>query len=327
MRKIYLSLFACLFALQAYADDRSVVAAEYWMDSQQDNRTTVSIEGESAQFEVDASGLAEGLHTLHYRVRDDAGNYSPALAWLFFRYVSPTSGTYLLEYWIDEGTHQTTTVNGADAALIVDAATVAEGLHTLHYRLNTTSGQTGSEQAWQFYRIPSKPAGSRIAWYRIWWNDHPDRAVTVQIQDGGGEYLYEEVVAVPEYARNDGYTRNYTARFHIVFGDDQGNISPMQTAVVGYPDVYPPVTTLTASATSTSVKLEWSADMDDVRDYNVYYSENDEPYVLWLSHITQTSATFRAQPNTSYRFMVTGRDQKNNYEAMDEARAVKVTIK
>ena len=326
MRRI-IFIFACLLALAAHADDRTVVSAEYWIDDMLSDRRTVSIQGDEAQFIVDASAVAEGLHALRYRVKDSDGNYSPMQSWLFFRYTAPTTGANVLEYWIDEGAHHTAPVSGTDATLVIDASAVAEGLHTLHYRLNSASGQTGSEQTWQFYRIPSQPAGKRIAWYRIWWNNHADQAMTVQLPNGGAEYLFNEVVSVPEYARNDGYSRDYTARFHIVFGDDQGNVSPMQTAVVAYPDVYPPVTTLTASTTSTSVKLSWSADMDDVKDYNVYYSENGEPYVLWLSNITQTTATFRGRQGVTYNFLVTARDVKDNYEAMEKSKAVKVTIK
>ena len=73
-----------------------------------------------------------------------------------------------------------------------------------------------------------------------------------------------------------------------------------------------------------SVSLSWLANKDNVRDYNVYYSENNQPYILWLPNTTHTDAVFRGQKGTAYRFLVTARDDKGHYEAMEESKAVRV---
>ena len=63
-----------------------------------------------------------------------------------------------------------------------------------------------------------------------------------------------------------------------------------------------------------------------MRDYNVYYSENNQPYMLWLPNITRTNAVFRGKEGSTYRFLVTARDDKGNNEAMEESKAVKVEL-
>lgn len=394
MRKIMLPFLACLLALTAAADDRTLTAGEYWIDNNHNQRTTVDIGSDGLmQFVLDASTLSEGLHTLHYRAQDSEGSYSPAQAWLFYRIKATETGTLTLDYWVDEGDHETCALADGQTAFVLDASNLSEGLHTLHYRLNTLSGQTGAErtwlfyrvapayesgirtleywvdegqhetrtltendvaftldasalgeglhtlnyqlreeggrvspqQQWLFYRITSKPRTSSLKWYRVWWNDHQDKAVDIQLADGTVEYLYEETLAVPDYARNDGFSRNNTATFHIVFCDDQGNFSPIESAVVGYPDIYPPVTTLTASKSADGIALSWKSSENTVRDWNVYYSENGEPYLLWKANTTEQSATFRGQQGVSYKFIVTARDKDGNYEAVEESKAVKVT--
>ena len=462
MRKIMLSFLACLLALTAAADDRTLTAGEYWIDNNHNQRTTVDIGSDGLmQFVLDASTLSEGLHTLHYRAQDSEGSYSPAQAWLFYRIKATETGTQTLDYWVDEGNHETRAVADGQAAFVLDASSLSEGLHllhyrilsgvanspaqtwlfyryvpsmtgastleywldengehqtlaagseentfvvdasaldeglhTLHYRLNTLSGQTGAERTWLFYRVAPayesgirtleywvdegqhetrtltendvaftldasalgeglhtlnyqlreeggrvspqqqwlfyrtspKPAGISLSYYRIWWNDHQDKAVDIQLADGTVEYLYEETLAVPDYARNDGFSRNNTATFHIVFCDDQGNFSPIESAVVGYPDIYPPVTTLSASKNADGIALSWKSSENTVRDWNVYYSENGEPYLLWKANTTEQSATFRGQQGVSYKFIVTARDKDGNYEAVEESKAVKVTL-
>ena len=94
-----------------------------------------------------------------------------------------------------------------------------------------------------------------------------------------------------------------------------------------YPDIYPPRTKLTATLQADSVNLQWTANKDNVRDFNVYYSENGQPYVLWLPNVMQQHAVFRGQKGTTYRFLVTAREDKGHYEALEESKTVKVEFK
>ena len=299
---------------------------EYWIDDSEQH-DSIAVADSVAAFTLDASQVEEGLHTLHYRLNILSGQTGAESTWLFYR-VAPAyaGGTRTLEYWIDEGEHLSRSADEADVAFVLDASAMEEGLHTFHYQLKEEGGHMSPQQSWMFYRIASTPKAAYLKWYRIWWNNHEEKAIEVQLPVGTAQYLYEETLAVPEYARNDGYSRDNTARFHIVFCNDQGQLSPIESAVVPYPDKYPPVTTLTVTKEGSSAKLTWTANADDVRDYNIYYSEDGQPYVLWKPNVKQQEATFRGQKGCTYSFIVTARDINGNYEAMEESKAKKVTF-
>ena len=299
---------------------------EYWID--ENRHQTLPITESVTDFQVDASACTEGLHRLNYRLKSDANDNGAINTWLFYRYVPEQALTPpVLHYWIDGGQRHTRVIDGDEVSFLADASLLAEGLHTISYRVVCSNDKGSATQSWTFYKVSTAPKATSLKWYRVWWNNHEGKAIEVQLPNGTAEYLYEETLAVPEYARNDDWSRNSTATFHVVFCDDLGQLSPVQSAEVPYPDVYPPRTKLTATLRADSVSLSWTANKDNVRDYNVYYSENNQPYVLWLPNTTRTDAVFRGQRGTTYRFLVTARDDKGNFEAMEESRAVRVEFK
>lgn len=127
----------------------------------------------------------------------------------------------------------------------------------------------------------------------------------------------------------DGYSNKSIARFHIVFGDDMGNVSNTEWADVSYPDVIPPVSAIEVDKeqATESVTLKWYVSNDQVEGYNIYYSENDQPFVLWLPNTNKETATFKGNAGTTYRFTVTARDKAGNRETFDENKTVEVTFK
>ena len=303
-----------------------VCTLEYWIDDEQIQ--TVDSYSSDTPVSVDASAFGEGLHALNYRVKGSSGRVSPTQSWLFFR-VMPNQADKVctLEYWIDDEQILTVDSYSSETPVSIDASSIAEGLHKLNYRLKGSGGRVSPTQQWLFYKIPTAQKAKSISYCRIWWNDHLDKAIDVQLPgDGNAEYLYQELLTMPEYAKNDGFSRNSTATINILFCDDQGNFSPLVSAEVGYPDVYPPVTTLTASKTADCIVLSWMSNEDTVRDWNVYYSENGQPFVLWKSNVTEQTASFRGQQGATYKFIVTARDVNGNYEAIEESKAKKVTF-
>ncbi|MBR1447881.1 MAG: fibronectin type III domain-containing protein [Prevotella sp.] len=300
---------------------------EYWADNLP--HQSASANTGDVNFMFDASELAEGLHAFHYLLKDANGVISAERLWLFYR-VKPQSEAEdcVMVYWIDDAQPQQATDFSTDAPFAIDANTLDEGIHTLHYYMKNGGGATSALHSWMFYKTSTAPKGTRIDHYRVWWNDYTDKAVEVKVPDGGSTFVYQDVLAMPDYAKNDGSSRRNTAIIHIQFFDELGNVSPIESAEVGYPDVYPPVTTLQVSTTHAtgSVVLKWESNEDGVRDWNVYYAEGEQPYLLWKANTTEQKATFRGQHGSTYRFIVTARDVSGNYEAMEESKAVKVTF-
>ncbi|MBP5337758.1 MAG: dockerin type I repeat-containing protein [Prevotella sp.] len=215
----------------------AVTTYEYWTD--QNAHQTGTVVGNEVQFTLDASTLSEGLHTLHYRLMDNQGHYSPIQSWLFYRAAAAyTGGKRTLEYWIDNGELKKEAIpDDGSLKLAIDGSALAEGLHTLCYRIREEGGHLSPQQQWMFYRRAPQQA-TRISWVRYWWNNHEDKAVQAEVEaDEDGNCLFAQQLTVPEYARNDGWSDERLARLFIIFGDDLGHTSALQWADVRYPEI------------------------------------------------------------------------------------------
>ena len=273
------------------------------------------------------------MHTLNYRVKDNEGKYSPLQTWIFFKDVhhdtSVVNKTASVEYWFDDKSNvlQSHIAFKDTIEFSVDATPLKTGLHTLNYRVKDVLGNYSQIHTWAFFKTGNKP--TKISWYKYWWNNNEDKAVKENIENDDVEFIFNKELTIPVYAMTDGYSNKSIARFHIVFGDDMGNVSNTEWADVSYPDVIPPVSAIEVDKeqATESVTLKWYVSNDQVEDYNIYYSENDQPFVLWLPNTNKETATFKGNAGTTYRFTVTARDKAGNRETFDDNKNVEVTFK
>ena len=304
---------------------------EYWLDGDRSSLSQVSTAGDSIAFTVDASTLNEGLHTLYYRVKDKLNHFGPVSSWLFYRGelrdTTLVNGAKMVEYWLDGDRSSLSQVStaGDSIAFAIDASTLNEGLHTLYYRVKDKLDHFGPVYTWLFYkREPAKAL--KITWYKYWWNNHLDQTVVCPVEVDSSVFVLDLRLSLPEYIMNDGYSTNSTARFHIQFGDDAGHVSGVEWQDIKYPDVIPPISSIQADAeqTNESVALTWTANEDSIRCFNIYYSEDFQPFILWLPNTTQRSANFKGQKGSSYRFTVTAQDDSGNCEQLDDTKFISV---
>lgn len=308
-----------------------ITQCEYWMDSSE--KQVIAINGEQVAFVLDASKTSEGMHTLNYRVKDNEGMYSPLQTWIFMknalRDTSIMNKTASMEYWFDDKANILQTYMSFNDTInfSVDATPLKYGLHTLNYRVKDILGNYSCTHTWAFFK--TEPKASKISWYKYWWNNNEDKAVKENVESDGAEFVFNKELKIPTYAMTDGFSNSSVARFQIIFGDDLGNISNIEWVDVSYPDVLPPVSVIEVDKeqANESVTLKWHVENDQVEDYNIYYSENDQPFVLWMPNTTKESATFKGQSGSTYRFTVTARDKSGNRERLDESKNVKVLFK
>ena len=127
--------------------------------------------------------------------------------------------------------------------------------------------------------------------------------------------------------------------FSIIARDSVGNESktPIQYVRFRYIDTIPPVTTFTVNdvdngnvvaSAINGAKIQWTAvdNHDGVKSYNVYYSENNGPFVLWMPDTKDVSSVFYGIKGNTYRIVVTSTDNNNNAEEISPNRAVIVTF-
>lgn len=327
------SLQSWLFFVNGMKKNKEVkiIQGEYWIDN--NKKQEIAIDNDQIAFVLDASKVNEGMHTLNYRVKDNEGKYSPLQTWIFFKDVhhdtSVVNKTASVEYWFDDKFNvlQSHIAFKDTIEFSVDATPLKTGLHTLNYRVKDVLGNYSQIHTWAFFKTGNKP--TKISWYKYWWNNNEDKAVKEYIENDDVEFIFNKELTIPVYAMTDGYSNKSIARFHIVFGDDMGNVSNTEWADVSYPDVIPPVSAIEVDKeqATESVTLKWYVSNDQVEDYNIYYSENDQPFVLWLPNTNKETATFKGNAGTTYRFTVTARDKAGNRETFDYNKNVEVTFK
>ena len=110
---------------------------------------------------VDVSSLGAGFHTIYFRVRDEAGQWSATESEPFFISVSTTETTNnidLVEYFFDldpgfgAGTllPQTPATN-LDFTEMVDVSSLGAGFHTIYFRVRDEAGQWSATESEPFF--------------------------------------------------------------------------------------------------------------------------------------------------------------------------------
>ena len=329
---IYSSIQSWTFAKLGVTDTtRQIISGEYWLDDSFADKKSVPVSDNIMAFTANTAALNNGLHTLNYRLKDSHNIYSSTDTWLFIKSaVSDSLGDEVIkyvDYWFDSQftSRETQTMEGDSINFFADASSLEEGLHTISYRIRDNYGSYSDIRTWAFFKETS-PAANKIAYCKYWWNNNTDKAIREDNPDTGLEYTWIKELVVPEYAKADGFSTKSTAKLNIVFVDDAGNSSPMLSFDIDYPDHIPPVSTIEITEQSSEqVSLKWYANEDEIEFYNIYVSENDRPFVLWMPNTTASTATFKIKDGVSYKFLSTARDKAGNMEKYDESKSITIT--
>lgn len=169
------------------------------------------------------------------------------------------------------------------------------------------------------------------------WSGVQDYTLVIEVDRGVWSYDETFVTTDTEYlyeAKDDGNRTIY-----VLARDSVGNESTKsneQVVLFRYIDLEPPVTTFTVNnvsegsvkASSSGANIMWSATDNDVgvKKYNVYYAEENGPFILWKSDLTEPGAFFYGQKGHTYRIVVTATDNNDNVEEIEPARAIQVVF-
>lgn len=321
MKRCILLLISSGLLLTAQADDRQLSKLQYWFDDNQSAMTEQTLSGtkQTINEAVDASSLREGMHTLYFRIGDTAGQWTPLQTWSFF--VAPirdkgAKAIKAVEYWMDNdfAKRKTTEISGNIWQQALDVSDLSEGIHKLNYRFVDNYDSYGPVSQAMFSKVQKK--ATQIKKLRYWWSNRTDMIEEVDADQPS--FTYESLLKVPEYARQDGLTNKGVARFNCVAVDDQGRQSASFYEDVIYA-TGPELTADRYSATiGTSVKLSWTySDANGVKDYIVYYSKDNGPYVMYIPSTNATSTEFKGNKG-AYRFLVVARNNAGQRTSMDD---------
>lgn len=175
----------------------SINAYEYWFDGNIQGKVTQPVQRTPALLlntGISTGALAEGLHTLHLRFRDDSGRYSGSLSRFFYR-KSPDAqpGAVLsgCQYWFNQDILHAGWIplSGGSSQLFgqgLPTGTLSNGLHLLNIRFKDNNNQWSSTISQFFYKAtaPGATPGNTMTAFQYWLNGQIDQAVTEQLSPG-----------------------------------------------------------------------------------------------------------------------------------------------
>ena len=105
--------------------------------------------------------------------------------------------------------------------------------------------------------------------------------------------------------------------------------APKEGPFINTIDATPPVSNITdGKVDGNRITLNWtgSDEGSGVRDYTIYISKDNEPYKVWLSHTTDSSATFVGEYGHTYAFYSIAIDNVGNIESAPDTPDLIVSI-
>ena len=192
---------------------------QYWFDKEEKVKETSYVNGIS---NLDATTLDEGFHMLHYQVVDSKGEVSPVRSFSFFKIAAEDKGfkDYVInniQYWFDkeEKIKETSYVNGISN---LDATTLDEGFHMLHYQVVDSKGEVSPVRSFSFFKIAAEDKG---------FKDYEINNI---------QYWFDKEKKIKEASYSNGISNIDVATldegFHILHYqvvDNKGEVSPVRS--------------------------------------------------------------------------------------------------
>ena len=159
-------------------------ALRYWFDD--DNNTLKSITIASGTQVIDASQLLEGLHTVHYQVIGNDNAVYHIVSALFIKMGSGNDAAFTakkLMYWFDDES-TINTVDMGQGVQMLDASTLPEGLHTIHYQVLCSNGILTPAYSSMFMRMNVDTEGAMAKQLRYWFDGDAAKVKVVDVVQG-----------------------------------------------------------------------------------------------------------------------------------------------
>lgn len=145
---------------------QSLTRCKYWFDQNYSAAQEVTLGNSTLQFQVDASALRVGLHSLNLHIQDSAGVWSSPRSFLFFYVPSVASATSIYKYWFDDNTADAQNGTLTNGTMMLNASSLPIGMHTLS--LQCMVGTDIRVEQHLFYKMPAPAQSTSFTFhYRI----------------------------------------------------------------------------------------------------------------------------------------------------------------
>jgi len=172
MAKRLFMVWLVLFGAFLQSESQNSEIWEYWFNNDYNARSVSSFilsDGQAKTKFIPTDDLDAGMHTLHFRFRDDNGLWSVPQSFIFFK------GGRLLssyEYWFNDDYNDKVSIetNGSDSLQFnaaLQTTHLANGMHWIHFRFKDDSGIYSPLQSHLFWKT-----GQKLVAYEFWYDDN-----------------------------------------------------------------------------------------------------------------------------------------------------------
>lgn len=171
----------------------NMVGYEYWYDNNYAGRVytaTAVQQNVNVTAALSAASLSDGLHVIHIRFKDSAGQWSSAVSQFFYKTqnaITTTRQIVSYQYWYDNnfsgavtsavGPSQNYTLTSA-----LPASSLSDGLHVLHMRFLDNTGMWSSTVSQFFHKSgASSTTTVNITDYQYWFDNDFNSAITASV--------------------------------------------------------------------------------------------------------------------------------------------------
>lgn len=186
-----ISLAFLLALLWQTATAQRITKYEYWIDSHAEERVSMATQSGNLELQLDLADLANGLHTIAFRAQDERGRWSYVTTDYFLKVsVGDNSSNARIksyEYWIDSKDKERIAVqtDNSHIELMLDLHELADGLHTMAFRVQDDQGRWSSTTTEYFLKVAmGGEMATRMKSYEYWIDNHLDKKVTGTTTDG-----------------------------------------------------------------------------------------------------------------------------------------------
>ncbi|MBE0638800.1 MAG: T9SS type A sorting domain-containing protein [Bacteroidales bacterium] len=260
----------CVWLIYAAGFSQEIIFAEYFVDDDPGygNGTLVSFaknENAEVSFNVNPSGLADGLHTLFIRVKDNNGRWSTTIykPFLVGKYgFDPKPLVVQAEYFFDHDPgygagfqFPTDPQQTTEIEFVIPLENLSQGWHTLFFRAKDDNGKWGHVQYRPFVKlyVPDDPVVINQMEYFI--DDDPGVGNGIPVSVEQATTVEKSFIVYPGELPAGAHQLFIRAR------DDRNNWSIVyndEFEIEALPDCPPPTALNATDITTTSAMITWN---------------------------------------------------------------------
>lgn len=184
------------------------------VDGELYSQTIVQTDNGHALWNVDLSGVSEGMHSIMLQAVTPSGEMTDGYQGFFLRVEPPSTEPLRCSYFIDDD-EETISLGTISADGVVhfdlDASTLSNGLHHITYILYDHKGRADMQNR---YFVKTPLGGNKLIRYQYWVNDHVDQMRTTSLAEPQNPLRLQSLLPVEPCPLR-------SSLFHFEFSEDQ----------------------------------------------------------------------------------------------------------